>query len=314
MQFWPRKRSKKAAPKVRSWPITKDTKLLGFVGYKVGMTHYFIKDNNPNSLTKGEEISEPATVIECPPLKVYSIRFYKQTPEGLEVISEIFSKKTDKELVRKIKPCKNDNSPPEAFDDLKLVVYTVPKKTCIGKKKPDLVELGIGGKDMKAKQEYAESLLDKDIAIADIIKPGELVDIHSITKGKGTQGPVKRFGVKIRQHKSEKTKRGPGTLGDWRSQGKIMYRVAHAGKTGYNLRTDYNKTAVLIGNNPDEVNPKGGFVRYGLVKNDYILIKGSVPGAAKRAVTMTAPIRQPPKFKSQLPEVTHVSQASKQGM
>jgi large subunit ribosomal protein L3 len=195
-----------------------------------------------------------------------------------------------------------------------LVVYTQPKLTGIGKKKPDLVEIGLGGADAKAKAEYAKGLLEKDIALRDVLKEGEFVDVHAVTKGKGVQGPVKRFGVKIRQHKSEKTKRGPGSLGDWCSQGKIMHRVAYAGKTGFNLRTENNKLTLKIGNKPEEINPKGGFVRYGQVKNDYILIKGSVPGAAKRAITLAAPLRQKPKSKPQQVEIVHTSLKSRQGL
>lgn len=30
----------------------------------------------------------------------------------------------------------------------------------------------------------------------------------------------------------------------------------------------------------------GGFVRYGEVKNDYVMIKGSVPGVKKRVLTL----------------------------
>lgn len=30
----------------------------------------------------------------------------------------------------------------------------------------------------------------------------------------------------------------------------------------------------------------GGFVRYGQVKNDFLLIKGSVPGVKKRVITL----------------------------
>lgn len=30
----------------------------------------------------------------------------------------------------------------------------------------------------------------------------------------------------------------------------------------------------------------GGFVRYGEVKNDYVLLKGSIPGVKKRVITL----------------------------
>ena len=54
-------------------------------------------------------------------------------------------------------------------------------------------------------------MLGKEIKVEDVFESGVSVDVHGITKGKGFQGTVKRFGVPIRQHKAEKTKRGIGT-------------------------------------------------------------------------------------------------------
>lgn len=34
------------------------------------------------------------------------------------------------------------------------------------------------------------------------------------------------------------------------------------------------------------INSMGGFVRYGEVKNDFLLLKGSVPGVKKRVMTL----------------------------
>src|SRR3989344_954150 len=100
---------------------------------------------------------------------------------------------------------------------LTVVVYTQPKLTGIGKKRPEIFEIALGG-SIKDKFEYAKQNIGKEIKITDIFKEGELVDIHGVSKGKGTQGPVKRFGISIRSHKAEKTKRGPGSLGGWRGQ------------------------------------------------------------------------------------------------
>ena len=95
LQYWPRKRASRIYPKIRSW--SDKTKILGFAGYKVGMTHIGIIDNS-NSTTKGLLISCPATIIECPPLKSLSLRFYKKTDSTLTLISEMFAKKINKEL------------------------------------------------------------------------------------------------------------------------------------------------------------------------------------------------------------------------
>src|SRR3989344_3644639 len=105
LQIWPRVRAKRMYSRIRNWSIKgiKDTKLLGFLGYKAGMTHIIVKDNTSNSLNKGKNLSIPTTIIECPPLKTLSIRFYKNTHDGLKSICEVVSPKVDKEVKRKTK-------------------------------------------------------------------------------------------------------------------------------------------------------------------------------------------------------------------
>lgn len=315
MQFWPRVRSIKSYPTIGSWPKINDTKLLGFAGYKAGMTHIGIIDRNPNSSTKNQVVFCPVTVVECPPIKVAAIRFYKKDDDNNpQPLSDILSKNFNKELAKKITlPKKTKAKEPKLEDisDVRILVYTQPKLTGIGKKKPEIIELAIGGTDIKTKIDYAKSLIDKEIKISDIFQEGQEIDVHAVTKGKGFQGPVKRFGVKIRFHKSEKTKRGPGSLGPWKAQGHVMYRVPHAGKMGYHVRIEYNKLLLKTSENPKEINPKGGFLHYGLVKNNYVLLKGSIPGSIKRLIEFTQPLRS--KLKQPIkPEISYISTQSKQ--
>jgi large subunit ribosomal protein L3 len=67
MGVWPRKRANKMYARVRSWTTRKAEKpLLGFAGYKAGMTHAMGIDVKKTSMTKNEEVRIPLTVIECP--------------------------------------------------------------------------------------------------------------------------------------------------------------------------------------------------------------------------------------------------------
>jgi large subunit ribosomal protein L3 len=310
MQFWPRARSRKHSARVRTWAEGKDAKVEGFLGYKIGMTHVYAKENRKKHAREGMDVFTPCTVIECPPMKVYAIRFYRRDEDyGDKIISEVFAKKTDKELKRKLHVSKKDNKVPEEFDYLRLVVYSQPKLTGLGKKKPDMIEVNIGGskEDALAK---AQELMDKEIRVADVFKEGVLIDVHGVTKGQGFSGVVKKFGVKTLQHKAEKTKRGIGTMGAWTTK-KVQYTVPQPGKFGYHLRTEYNKKCLKISDKPEEVNPKGGFVRVGVVKNDYILIEGSVVGSRKRPITLTDPIRAERK-KNIKKDVTYISLESRQ--
>ncbi|MEE9525258.1 MAG: 50S ribosomal protein L3 [Candidatus Woesearchaeota archaeon] len=308
LQFWPRKRAKRAYARVSSWPEAKDVKPLGFAGYKVGMAHVIFTDNRANAMTKGQDISMPVTIIECPPLKTASIIFYKKTPYGLRASSAVLAQKLDKELARKIIPAKNikkkiEDFKPEEYDDIRILVYTQPKLTTIGKKKPELFELGLGGK-IEEKYNWGKENLGKEINIQDIFTEGQHVDIKSITKGKGLAGPMKRFGIAKRSHKSEKSIRNPGSLGAW--TGSRQWRVAKAGQLGYQQRTELNKWLLKISDKPEEANSKAGFRRYGIIKNQYILLKGSIGGAKKRLITLTAPIRPDKKHPTEAPVVSEI--------
>lgn len=315
MQFWPRVRSKRHYARIRYWPGSKENKMLGFAGYKVGMTHISFTDPRKNASTKGEVISYPVTVIECPPIKVYGFRVYKKGLLGTTAAKD-FTTKTDKELARKIpaskKESKTDNINPSDYTDVKLLVYTQPKLTGIGRKKPEIFEMGIGG-SIEEKLAYAKENLGKEIAIRDILKEGDQVDFHVITKGKGFQGALKRFGIHRTSAKSEKDKRSPGTLGGWVAQGHFMYRVPHAGDMGYHQRMEYNKLIMKIGDKPEEINPTGGFIRYGLVKNNYILIKGGVGGPVNRIVRFSVAVRPNKKYEGFAPEIKSISLKSRQG-
>lgn len=316
MQFWPRKRAKREVARIRTWNSTPKAQFLGFAGYKAGMTHVLVEDVRKNSLTKGEQISVPVSIIECPPLKIYSVRLYKKVGTGIKVSSEIVVSK-DKDLVKSVPLPKKggdiESVKPEDFDEIRVNVFTQPKLTGFGKKKPELFEVGVGGSKEEALA-YVKNNISKEISVKDLFKEGQFVDTHVVTTGKGFQGPVKRFGVSIRNHKSEKTIRGPGSIcGGWKAQGHMMYRVSHAGQMGYHTRTEYNKQIIAILDKPEDVNPIGGIIRYGLVKNTYVLVKGSVAGPKKRLVRFCTPARRNKKVAEEAPKLISISLESRQG-
>jgi len=319
MAYWPRKKAKRSYPRIRGWSCLSSDKAipLGFAGYKVGMTHVLGVDNRKTTPTKGEEISIPVTVIECPPLKILCARFYKKNAYGLFVAKDFFFKPS-KDLQRKISLPKKipdikelDKINPQDYADITILAYTQPRLAGIGKKKPEIFELKLSGAN-KEKLEFIKSRADKEILVEEVFAEAQLVDAHAITKGKGTQGPVKRFGIGLKHHKSEKGRRQPGSRGPWTAQQHIMYRTAYAGQTGFHQRLQLNLKIIKIGTNPEEINPKGGFTHYGLVKTSYLLLKGSVPGAKKRMVVLTHTLR-PTKKEEPLPTITHISLESKQG-
>lgn len=289
LQFWPRKRARRIYPRVRSWPSIDKASLLGFMGYKVGITQIQAIDQNPNRKIK-DPVVHAATIIECPPLKVFSVRYYKNTAYGIRAVGEKLADNLDKKLQRKVRlPKKPKNKEIKDYDNIRLLVYTQPNLTAIKKKKPELFEIAISG-TKEEKSALANKYISSEIKVSDILKENSLIDIHAVTKGYGFQGSIKRFGLALKSHKSEKTRRSAGNLGSWRPK-RVSFRIPQHGQTGYHTRTDYNKQIFKISNKTEEVNPKSGFLHYGFVKNEYLIVKGSIPGHIKRAVRITFPIR-----------------------
>ena len=286
LQFWPRKRARRIYPRIRSWVISNEARLQGFAGYKVGMTHVQAIDNS-GSITKGMIINIPVTIIECPPILVFALRFYNNTNQGLKLVGDIYNEKLDKNLSRKINLPKIKKAIPPGYNEIRALIYTQPHLTRIGKKKSEIFEIKLGNPDL----EYAKSLFNKHINIQDVFKEGQLVDIHAVTKGKGFQGQIKRFGLKLKQHKSEKKKRSAGNLGPW-TPSKVKFTVPQPGQMGYHTRTEYNKQIIKIGIKEDWKDHKSGFNNYGIIQNDYILIKGSITGSKKRLIQIIDPLRK----------------------
>jgi large subunit ribosomal protein L3 len=140
-----------------------------------------------------------------------------------------------------------------------------------------------------------------------------MLDILAITKGKGFQGHIQRWGVKLLTHKNSKHRRMIGTAGSWHPNW-IQATVPQAGQMGYHQRTEYNKRVLKIGENGDEITPSGGFPHYGIVRNSYVLIHGSIPGPTKRLISMRDAIRYKRGVKVEKPEISYISNTSKQGV
>ncbi len=321
LAYLPRGRASHWTPRIRFWPDYEGPpRLLGFAGFKAGTTHVTIVDNRQGSLNYGKEVTFPVTVVETPPLKVAALRFYETWNNGIRTLGEVWSNDQDKELKRKIKT-------PEKFDDTKgweridsskdklkevrAIVASRPRATTIGRKTPDLFEVKIDGGSVEEQLEFGKKILGKEVKISEVFKEGGEVDVISITKGKGIQGPVKRWGIKKLKHKSRKTVRGVGSIGPWHPH-YVMYSVPRAGQMGFAQRTEYNKQILKMGDNGTDVTPKGGFLRYGPVRTEYTVLRGTIPGPARRLVALRYPSRGQPS--GEAPKLEQLNLSSKQGV
>ena len=82
-----------------------------------------------------------------------------------------------------------------------------------------------------------------------------------------------------------------------------MWTAPHSAKMGYNLRTEFNKQILRIGMQPDDVRTPGGIMHYGIIKNNYLVLKGSVIGPQKRIVTLIHATRPHVRLPKEAPQV-----------
>ncbi len=320
----PRKRAARFIPRIKSWPDpqVESPMPLGFLGYKAGMTHVFMIDDRPGSPTFEQEIFVPATVIETPPMLALAARFYSATLYGLKPITEVWTEKIAEalQLHRKIKTLslgkesiekahrKVENNK-DSIARVTLLLASQPTLAGgLSKKKPDILEVKVAGSGDLS--EYALSALGKTFRVLDVFSPGQVIDVIGVTKGKGFQGVIKRFGVK-ELPRWTKHRKGSRRIGA-RSPG--MGTISHApqaGQTGFHRRTELNKRILIIGEDGSKITPVSGFPHYGLVKTDYIVVKGSVQGAPKRPLALRWSIRPPKWIPSTEPRITYVSLESK---
>jgi large subunit ribosomal protein L3 len=286
------------------------------------MTHAFVVDYRPTSTTTGQEVQIPVTVIECPPMKVAAIRLYERTYEGLRSVGEVWADKLDPELARRVPlPKKSrvgnlwEKVQLARIEDVRALTYTQPTLvTGIPKKAAELMETRIGGGTLEERIAYAKTILGKEVRVSDFAREGAIIDVAAVTKGKGFQGATKRFGIKLLSHKNSKHRRNVGTLGSFQP-GYVRPTVPNSGQMGYHQRTEYNKRVLKIGEDGGEVTPNGGFLHYGVVRNTYVLLHGSVPGPTKRLVRLRDAARPQVYVKlEKAPDLTYVSTQSKQGV
>lgn len=327
LAFYPRKRAKREMPSYKTFLPQKEreARALNFLGYKAGMTHVLGKNIHDKSTTFGQDIFVPCTIIECPPIKVFGVRAYSKENGTVHAIAEAHAQKIEKELLKKInrfkkksKKEKEETSKEKTIKDLegmpeitefRLLAHSQPKLSGIGKKRPEVLEIRLSG--TKEKQlEYAREKLGKELNVKECFSEQEFVDVKAVTKGHGTTGVIKRFGVKTLKSPKSKTERVVGSIGPW-NPSTVMWTVARAGQHGYHTRTEYSRRILMIGENGAEITPGSGFKQYGVVRNSFLLLSGSVPGPAKRAIALRTSLRKIPENKFKLASIDFIASKGK---
>ena len=333
MGFLPRKRTKHHRGRVRSFPKDDPSKkphFTAFTGYKAGMTHVIREiKRNKDSILNNKEALEAVTIIETPPMKVVGLVGYIETPKGLRALSTVWSNHLGDEFKRRF--YKNwYSSKKKAFTKylasytdakLKLQINRL-KKYCkvvraichnqpklvknIGFKKAHVLEVQINGGTVAQKVDFVVSSFEKEVSVSDIFQTGGLVDVIGVTKGKGFEGVIKRWGPKLLPKKTHRGYRKIGCIGAWHPS-RVAWTIARAGQMGYHHRTEVNKRIYHMGkaertgvkNNAateadlteKNITPLGGFPHYGRVTEDFIMIKGCCIGVKKRTLTLRVSLK-----------------------
>ncbi|KAL3876054.1 hypothetical protein ACJMK2_033939 [Sinanodonta woodiana] len=188
---------------------------------------------------------------------------------------------------------------------IRVICHTQTKLLRKRQKKANIMEIQLNGGTISQKIDWAREHLEKPIPVKNVFAPDENIDIIGVTKGHGVKGVTSRWGTKKLPRKTHKGLRKVACIGAWHPS-RVQYTVARAGQKGYHHRTEINKKIYRMGegihtkdgkvvkNNastdydPTEksITPLGGFPHYGVVNNDFIMLKGCCIGPKKRILTL----------------------------
>merc|ERR1712142_1206058 len=173
-------------------------------------------------------------------------------------------------------------------------------------KKAHIMEVQLNGGSVADKVNFARDHFEKEIPVGAVFAQDEMIDVIGVTKGHGFKGVTSRWHTKKLPRKTHKGLRKVAYIGAWHPS-RIQFTVARAGQKGYHHRTEINKKIYRIGdgyhmkdgklvcNNATteqditekSINPMGGFPHYGMVKQDFVMLKGSCIGIRKRVLNIS---------------------------
>ncbi|MEI8078395.1 MAG: 50S ribosomal protein L3 [bacterium] len=212
--------------------------MKGIIGKKLGMTQVY---DSTGAI-------QPVTVIEAGPCTVLALRTVKK--DGYSAVQLGFGKRKAKNVSKAV--CGHvaaaglKDTPPAKISEFRLAADS---------------ELAIG-----------------DQLTAAIFAENEFVDISGVTKGKGFQGVVRRYGFKggPATHGSGFHRR-PGSIGMKAAPGRVLRGKHMGGRMGADTRTTQNLKVVKV--RADE---------------NLLLVLGAVPGPNGGTVMVRSALKKKP--------------------
>jgi len=198
------------------------------------------------------------------------------------------SKPIEKELKKIAKYCKV----------IRVIAHTQIRKVGLRQKKAHVMEIQVNGGSVQDKVNFAKSMFEKEVPVSGVFGQNEIIDVIGVTKGKGMEGVTTRWGTRRLPRKTHRGLRKVGCIGAWHPS-HVSWTVPRAGQNGYHHRTEMNKKIYQVGSSKNQLNattendltkknitPLGGFPHYGVVDEDYLMVKGCVVGPKKRVLTL----------------------------
>jgi len=185
---------------------------------------------------------------------------------------------------------------------VRVIAHTQVKILAHRNKKAHIMEIQLNGGNVAQKVDWAREHFEKQIPVEQVFEQDEMIDCIGITKGRGFKGVTSRWHTKKLPRKTHKGLRKVACIGAWHPS-RVQFTVARAGQKGYHHRTETNKKIYRLGKSlltPEgvkngsteidvtekDINPMGGFPHYGIVKQDFVMIRGCCIGPKRRAITL----------------------------
>ena len=287
------------------------------------MTHIVRDLDRPGAKMHKKEIVEAVTILETPPLVVVGVVGYVETPRGLRSLTTVWAEHLSEDIKRRfyknfykskkkaftkyVKKYADGAKPIEQQLErivkycqvVRVIAHTqIRKLGLVGQKKAHVMEIQLNGGSVADKVAFAKERFEKEIPVASIFAQDEMIDVIGVTKGHGYTGVTARWGTKKLPRKTHRGLRKVACIGSWHPS-RVKYSIPRAGQDGYHHRTEVNKKVYRVGTAGDAngaatefdltekpITPMGGFPHYGIVNQDWIMIKGCCPGVRKRAITL----------------------------
>merc|ERR1712070_668771 len=143
-------------------------------------------------------------------------------------------------------------------------------------------------------------MFEQSVPVGTVFADNEMIDTIGVTKGRGFEGVIARWGCSRLARKTHRGLRKVACIGAWHPQ-RVKWQTPRSGQLGCYHRTEINKKVYKVGKSLKEepnnamtendltekaITPLGGFPHYGEVNEDYVMLKGAITGVKKKIVTL----------------------------